>query len=318
MNNITKLISVIVPVYNVEAYVERCIQSVLKQDYENLEIILIDDGSTDNSGLICDKLAKQDSRIIVVHKRNEGLGPARNTGMEICRGEYIFFVDSDDYIFPNIISLLYQACIKYNAEIATCGYKSGKKYYYTMHKNLIMNGKEATIKMFVSNDIDANAVCKLYKRELFSGIYYPNCAYEVVPITYKVLLRAKQIVHIGECGYYIEKRAGSITAGKFGKNNLLYIEMAERVWKLMKKDKELEKAAYIFYLNAIISMAEKAQELNVVKTTREYSEVMNRFKSEFRNIIWNKYIVMRKKCIALMIQLKMYAIVKKIYGALVI
>ena len=95
-----ELVTIIIPVYNVEKYVRRCIESVLNQDYNHLEIILVDDGSTDSSGEICDEYAKKDNRIQVIHKQNEGLGPARNSELDIAQGEYVHFIDSDYYIFP--------------------------------------------------------------------------------------------------------------------------------------------------------------------------------------------------------------------------
>ena len=101
-----KLVSIIIPIYNSEKYLKKCIDSILEQKYNNLEIILINDGSTDNSGKICDRLAIEDKRIKVIHKLNEGVSIARNKGLEMAKGEYIFFIDSDDYIDENIISLL--------------------------------------------------------------------------------------------------------------------------------------------------------------------------------------------------------------------
>ena len=112
------LISVIVPIYNVEAYLEKCIESILSQDYTPLEIILVNDGATDGSGEICDKYAKQYENITALHKKNGGLSSARNAGMEIMQGEYVSFIDSDDYIAPDMISTLYADLIKNNADIS--------------------------------------------------------------------------------------------------------------------------------------------------------------------------------------------------------
>ena len=112
------MISIIVPVYNVDKYIERCIQSIINQTYKNLEIILIDDGSTDKSGAICDKYSKIDNRINVIHKKNGGLSEARNVGLDIARGDYIGFVDSDDYIHPQMYELLYKNLIGTSADIS--------------------------------------------------------------------------------------------------------------------------------------------------------------------------------------------------------
>lgn len=118
-----KLISVIIPVYNVEKYLEECVKSLINQSYKNLEIILVNDGSTDSSGVLCDNLALLDSRISVIHKNNEGLGFARNTGLEYANGEYVTFIDSDDYADKNLIELLYEGIVNYNADTCIGGFK---------------------------------------------------------------------------------------------------------------------------------------------------------------------------------------------------
>ena len=116
------LISVIVPVYNVEKYLDKCINSLINQSYNNLEIILIDDGSTDNCGEICDKYALKDNRIKVIHKKNEGLSAARNLGISISKGDYIIFIDSDDWVDKEILLKLLNLIKKYNSDIAVCDY----------------------------------------------------------------------------------------------------------------------------------------------------------------------------------------------------
>ena len=113
-------VSVIVPVYKVEKYLNKCVDSIINQTLEDIEIILVDDGSPDNCGKICDDYAQKDNRIVVIHKTNGGLSDARNAGLEVARGEYIGFVDSDDYIAPEMISLLYGVCKKNSTDIAGC------------------------------------------------------------------------------------------------------------------------------------------------------------------------------------------------------
>ncbi len=117
-----ELISIIVPVYNVEQYLEKCVKSIIRQTYKNIEIILIDDGATDSSGKICDKLKLKDNRIKVIHKENGGLSDARNAGLKVAKGEYIGFVDSDDYIKEDMFETLYNLNKKYNSEISIVSY----------------------------------------------------------------------------------------------------------------------------------------------------------------------------------------------------
>lgn len=121
------MISVIIPIYNVEEYLEKCVNSVLNQTYSDLEIILVDDGSTDNSGKICDELKNKDNRIIVIHQENQGLSAARNAGIAKALGEYIAFVDSDDYIMEDMYETLYKNLEKTDADISICKYQYVKK-----------------------------------------------------------------------------------------------------------------------------------------------------------------------------------------------
>lgn len=134
------LISIIIPVYNVEKYLERCLNSVINQTYKNLEIILIDDGSTDGSGKICDEFTKKDNRIIVIHKENGGVSSARNKGLEIAQGEYIGFVDSDDYIEENMYEVLFENLVNFNVDISMCNYNILKNNKKTFHKHTMENG----------------------------------------------------------------------------------------------------------------------------------------------------------------------------------
>ena len=117
-----KLISIIIPVYNVSKYLDKCVKSILLQTYSNLEIILVNDGSTDGSGVLCDELKKTDKRICVIHKPNGGLSDARNAGLDIATGDYIGFVDSDDYVEPDMFQILLENAMKYDADVSGCRY----------------------------------------------------------------------------------------------------------------------------------------------------------------------------------------------------
>lgn len=308
-----KLITIIIPVYNVEDYVGRCIESVLQQDYEKLEILLVDDGSKDRSGEICDEYAKKDSRIQVIHKENGGLGPARNTALEAATGEYLFYVDSDDYILPGILRKLYEACETYKAEISCCGYKSGNSMYYCDGEPEVLGRVEATQKMLMTQGMDANACCKLYKRELFTDIAFPACAYEVVPVTYRVFWKTTTVVNIKECGYVIEKRPGSITRSTFGKNNVLYLTLSDAMNADIREHyPELIPAGEVFYLNALITMTEKSKEDPTAKGSEEYNYVNREFKNYYTKILRHPMISKQKKLISILLSLNLYNVVKRI------
>ena len=148
----TPKVSIIIPIYNVEAYLDQCVQSVLTQTLKEIEVILVDDESPDNCPAMCDEYAKQDNRIKVIHKKNGGLGYARNSGLEIATGEYVAFVDSDDFIAPNMMEELYNTAIKYDADEVRSGvifYENGKKTLrHDVDKVTVFRGKEE-VKRFV-------------------------------------------------------------------------------------------------------------------------------------------------------------------------
>ena len=173
------LVSIIVPVYNVKKYLERCVNSIINQTYKKLEIILIDDGSTDGSGYLCDELKEKDSRIVVIHQKNEGVSNSRNKGIKISTGKYIGFVDSDDYIEKNMVKQLYKNATKTGSDISMCGYNIIKED----SNNYVKRKKDGEKKLLVSKNIDlfykmTNRTSKgfmwnkLFSREIFNNIEF--------------------------------------------------------------------------------------------------------------------------------------------------
>lgn len=209
------LISIIVPVYNVEEYLEKCIDSILNQTYKNLEIILIDDGSSDNSANICDQYEKKDSRVKVIHKKNSGMSDARNTGMKIANGEYIGFVDSDDYIKQDMIENLYNLLKKNKADISICAYelldKNKKPSAKLNGKIYSFNNIDAIQELLKSKLITSHCWNKLYKKQLWETIQFPiGRKFEDMAVMHLVFEKAKKIVYKNEIGYYYIKRSNSI------------------------------------------------------------------------------------------------------------
>ena len=219
-------VSVVIPIYKVEDLLERCIDSVLDQEYKNLEIILVDDGSPDNSGKICDTYASVDSRVKVIHKTNGGLSDARNTGMKNATGEYITFLDSDDWIEPDFISYLLSIMKINDAEIGACN--------FLKKSNIIRNNSEiVNEKICIYSNIEAlSALCgdlylqltiacgKIYKRELFSNIHYPvGKIHEDEFTTYKVLYKANRIAYTSRQLLNYWQRSESIMNGGFNVKN---------------------------------------------------------------------------------------------------
>lgn len=212
-------LSVIVPVYKVESYIHQCIDSILNQTFTDFELILVDDGSPDKCGEICDKYAKKDSRIKVLHKENGGLSDARNFGIDVAKGDYITFVDSDDDIDRNMYQDMVCHLEKNNLDIICCdtylvrGNKKKFKPRYDSDK--IFNKNEAIIEV-LNGTLDNAAWNKIYKRYLFENIRYPKGRiYEDVATTYKLFYLANKIGYLKKPYYFYYKRKGSIVASAF-------------------------------------------------------------------------------------------------------
>ena len=172
------LISVVVPVYKVEKYLKKCVESILVQSYTNLEIILVDDGSPDNCGKLCDEFSKMDSRICVIHKQNGGLSSARNAGIDIAQGEYIGFIDSDDTIEPYMYEKLYDAIHNDKTKLAVCAvnyvYESGEVLRKkSTGRDMTFDFYHAMIEMNTHRIFDMGAWSKLYHRDLFDDLRFP-------------------------------------------------------------------------------------------------------------------------------------------------
>lgn len=209
------LLSVIVPVYNVKDYVERCVDSIINQTYRNLEILIVDDGSTDGSGALCDVLAGRDGRIRVFHTANGGLSAARNVGIDAASGALIGFVDSDDWIEPDMYEFLYGLMMEYGADISVCGNyfdSSGRSVVQRVtQKPLILGHKEAMDLLGEDKLMKNYAWDKLYRRELFDGgLRFPVGVYfEDIAVMYKIMDRAAKVVMFGQPKYhYIYRPAG--------------------------------------------------------------------------------------------------------------
>lgn len=220
--NKAELISVVVPVYNVEAYLARCIESIIAQTYRNLEIILVDDGSTDKSGKICDDYKTKYSNLIeVVHQKNRGLSGARNTGLGHAQGKYITFVDSDDWLSHDMIEIMYDNLKKYNAQISGIGfyqaYENGKLVANSSKTGIcIMNKEEALGKFLFNNNLTVCVCGKLYQTSLWNTIKCPEGKlFEDQYTTYKLIEQAKVVVFNPSPKYYYFKRKGSIGHSTF-------------------------------------------------------------------------------------------------------
>lgn len=251
------LISVIIPVYNTEEYVTKCLDSVVQQTYENLEIIVIDDGSTDNSFEICKKYAEMDERIILIKQDNQGLSATRNRGIELASGKYIGFVDSDDMIGIHMYEFLYRAIVEQQSEIAIGDYlvfDGGIPFFemdYSSQKLAIL---EVLKELMIDKKITSHAVDKLYLKSLFDDIKFPvGKKYEDIATVYKLFLKCSSIAYVDRNLYGYYQRSGSITSQYKKTTTENFIEAINNRYKeLVNYDQELSCYVKMNRVNSVL------------------------------------------------------------------
>ena len=215
VKQMNRLVSIIVPVYNEERYIKRCLDSVCRQTYSYLEIIVVDDGSTDNSAKICEQCAIIDSRIKVIQKQNEGAGYARNTGIDNAHGDYIFFIDSDDYILDNCIERLLSVAIQEKADIVKCSWIKGREDSYKIYPKITCFSVFDNVSAFRTRKTNIAVHGKLYKREVIGDYRYPKVTtHDDEFFTYKLIYNAHKIIILDEAYYYYFLSPNSIMRGK--------------------------------------------------------------------------------------------------------
>lgn len=303
------LISIIIPVYNVEKYLKDCLESVIMQTYPNLEIILVDDGATDNCPQICDEYAKKDKRIKVIHRENAGLSSARNSGIDIAKGEYIMFVDSDDTIESNTAKDLYRLSKRYNTKIAICG----RRYVFDDGKRICKVKEKIECKFSFEDAIremnryyyfDMSAHGKLFNRELFRAIRFPvgklSEDFFIMPSLFKL---AGNISYTSEPLYNYLQRKNSITKNK--KINEDFLEAAKKQAELLEKESSnLKTIIHVAYASAALTVFDsyiknggkcsekKVRHFNKIvkdewKYIKEYSKLDHSKKIQFRLFVFS-------------------------------
>ena len=296
------LISVIVPIYNVEKYLRECIDSIINQTYRNLEIILVDDGSPDSCGKICDEYAKKDVRIKVIHKENGGLSDARNAGMYVADGKYLIFVDSDDYMVMEGIEYLYKLISSNDADIAIGGVErfndldkaTVSSSYTGAIKEKTMNKTEAMKDVFLDG---CAAWARIYKKSIHNGICFPKGEInEDEAIVLQILERCTKIVKSNFVVYKYRFRPNSITSVDFNIKKLdWYYHCKENLEFIENNFPGLTEYAGKRYYSSIIfslvsiSQSDKNEFRNVLPV------ILNEFKCRYKNIKRSKLISRREK-----------------------
>lgn len=267
------LISIIIPVYQAEKYLDRCIESVVNSTYRDIEVLLIDDGSTDHSSLICDQWVRRDPRVKVIHKQNGGVSSARNRGIEEATGSYIIMVDSDDYISKDMINDLYYRSQIDHTDLVICDFDRGRSESYCFDNNDVLNDTEiikaedAMLRSYQDNSAALMYIapwCKLYKRCLFEGIRYPvGKIFEDIYITHLLLFKTDRISIVPKKMVYYYEHDDSIMHQKFHAGKLDYLEaLKERICFFSeRKNTELRSIAYDEYMHALIWEYSRARDI---------------------------------------------------------
>lgn len=232
MNIKEPLISVILPVYNIEEYLEKCMDSLYVQTYGNLEFVVVDDGSREQCSRLCDDLTAQDNRVAVYHKPNGGLSDARNYGIQRAKGEYLTCVDPDDYVDKDYIEYLYSLIEQSQTQISVCQHRvvySGRvKDYGSTNDPQVLDAKECIERMLYHDVIDTSAWAKLYHKSLFNCIHYPTGRiYEDIATTYKLFMEGQRVAVGYESKYNYIVRGDSIVNNQFSKKKLDLIDMTD-------------------------------------------------------------------------------------------
>ncbi len=307
------LISVIVPVYNIKEYLERCVRSIMNQTYQNLEILLVDDGSTDGSGKLCEKLAKEDTRIRVFHKENGGSSSARNLGIREARGEYLGFIDSDDYIEPDMYELLADGIVRYGLEMAQISRDEVDEEGNRMPDVCIPPKEEWLITpQEMMNELlmhrgDASFCTRLTKKTLFDGLAFPEGKLneDFYLLTHMLHKIDKLVVFPKQC-YHVFYRIGS-NSRKKDKNDFSRVfsdnvENADVVMNLVKDQyPELISVAFRFGCFQRLDYLLHIPIAQMEKENTVYKEIVSYLRRNVRSMLGSSYLTAKNKIYLLLL-----------------
>lgn len=301
-------VSIIVPIYNVEKELSRCIGSLLKQSYRNIEIILVDDGSTDNCPAICAESAAADGRIRIIHRENGGLSAARNSGLDVATGEYLSFVDADDWVAKDFIETLVVNMEQESADISIIGYTmvwdDGRERRFSSDEQYYVFDREEAIRELLIHKKFQCMVCqKMYKAEIFSQLRFPEGKlYEDVAVGLPTFLLCNKVVCCGKSKYFYYQRSGSIVNSKFNKEKLYFLDCCKKIIQYSDSlDGMYDMEAHSYYLRAIMMLLLQIYDSD---GENEQSKIINNLKKEIRvqnRYIWKSPYLETRKRIVLML-----------------
>ena len=313
----TALISVIVPVYNVAQYLEKSIASIQQQTYQNLEIILVDDGATDESGRLCEQIAEQDERVLVYHKENEGLSQARNDGLKQAHGDYVIFIDSDDYIHSEMIASLYQQLVKEDADVSSCGvmnvYANSESPQTENQDDYFVCDTETFLREYLIGEKIPGTICnKLIKKEIAAQLTFPKgLIYEDAYYHFDLIKVAKKYVVNSNPYYYYFHRGDSITTKPYAEKDLAYIDIYQKFYtEVVKEYPNLTEVAFFRLAYAHFFILDKMLLDDNFKEFKDYPRIYGYLKKHafaiFENTIFRKG--RRISALALFVNVRLYRI----------
>ena len=312
------LISVIVPIYNTRQYLDRCVESIISQTYQALEIILVDDGSTDGSGEMCDTWAKKDSRIKVIHKENGGAASARNKGIALAGGEYISFADSDDYLDNDIFEFLYNLLTENNADVARCGYytntNGAETTEFTDYSVRVLNSSQA-ISDLATSGYGGTPWCKLYKTQTLKAHLYnkeDGCSEDILH-NFRVYSECTRLVFCDAPKYHYVIREGSITNNSFGKGAFDIIRAKSIILDYAREHSEIIDDAvfgYVFSAYIVLSGCIRSGKFEEEKN-RLIKSILQYKKTIYKSPLYSKKYKLRTALLSLSPRLYGFLIERK-------
>lgn len=318
------LISVIIPVYDVEIYLPKCVESVLRQTYPNLEIILVDDGSPDNSGQICDAFAERDPRVRVIHQKNGGLSKARNAGLDAASGEYITFLDSDDWITEDAYEHLLSLIRKYGVKLVSGGNinvdsKTGEQTLgICPKKEEKISAEEMVGRMFMWDGCDSSVCDKLFHRSMLENFRFPEgkvC--EDVAVTYKIILQTDSVVMTEKPFYYYLHRADSITTAAFSEKTFHFSEHTSVIYPYIRDNHPSIEAQARYMrvrsLTHVLLLLDSGSAETRQKYLAQYRAIHRQLKEHTSFILKSAYFGKKEKITDLLLVLGWYRTLKPLF-----
>lgn len=307
-------VSVIVPVYNVEKYLHKCLSSILNQTMREIEIILVDDGSTDGSGVICDEYAGKDERVRVIHKENGGLSDARNAGVKKAASDYVLFVDGDDYIKETMIECLYKLAVQHRVDMTVCGvynvYSNGEKPQCEVLEEFQCDNVEAFGHVLVGQKIPGTVCNKLIKREIAQSLVFPvGRLYEDAFYTTQLMQHVQSVYVTTEPMYYYFHRAGSITTTPFQKQDMDLVDAYEKNFAVVeKKFPQITEQAKFRLDWAYFTILDRMLQLENYQSPEDYKRVVKYLKKNTWSVVKSKYFYKSRKigAVGLFLSVKIY------------